>query len=207
MQPINAIFYVAILIMSVVVHEVAHGYAALRQGDQTAKVAGRLTLNPIKHLDIFGSVILPLLLVLTKAGFVLGWARPVPYNPNNLRDKKWGTLLVASAGIIANLVVALFFGLVIRLASSWGFQSIPFLSITTSIVLVNVLLAVFNIIPIPTLDGSKILFSVLPYRFRDVELFIERYSLFFILFLIFFLWKYISPVVIFIFSLFTGLTL
>ena len=95
--------------MSVVIHEVSHGFMAEYFGDDTARDAGRLTLNPIPHLDIFGSIILPAVLVLAHSPFLFGWAKPVPYNPNNLRNKKWGTVAVAAAGILANLAIAIFF--------------------------------------------------------------------------------------------------
>ena len=99
MDPLNCIFYVIVLIFSVVVHEVAHGYAAEYFGDPTARLAGRLTMNPIKHIDPVGSVILPIILALSNAGFMVGWARPVPYNSENFDNKKKGTIVVALAGI------------------------------------------------------------------------------------------------------------
>ena len=164
MQAIDGIFYIVVLIMSVVVHEVAHGYTAYLLGDNTARNSGRLTLNPIKHLDPFGSVILPLLLVLMQAGFVIGWAKPVPYNPANLRDEKKGTFFVSIAGILANLILAIVFGILIRFAPL--FIGVAFLGafykIASIIVLLNLVLALFNLIPIPPLDGSKVLFSFLP---------------------------------------------
>src|SRR5574343_641006 len=119
-QFIDAIFYIFVLIMSIVIHEVAHGYSAYLLGDNTARLSGRLTLNPIKHLDPFGSVILPLLLILTKAGFIIGWARPVPYNPANLRNGRTGNLIVAFSGIAANLLIAIIFGLLMRFAPMLG---------------------------------------------------------------------------------------
>jgi Zn-dependent protease len=191
--------------MSVVIHEVAHGYAALYFGDKTAEYAGRLTLNPLKHLDPFGSVILPLLLVLTNAPFLIGWAKPVPYNPENLRDKKIGTLWVASAGILANLAIAIFFGLVIRISVATGFLSASFVSLASVVVLLNIVLAIFNLIPIPPLDGSKILFTLMGNRGRKIEAIFSKYSLFILLFFIFFLWEFITPVIYFLFSLITGL--
>lgn len=210
MQAIDGIFYVIILIMSVVIHEFAHGYSAYLLGDNTAKLSGRLTLNPIKHLDLFGSIILPLLLILSSAGFVIGWARPVPYNPNNLRNGKYGNIIVSGAGIFANLLIAILFGLSIRFAPELGFASysslIPFYKITTVIVLTNLVLALFNIIPIPPLDGSKILFSLLPARFRGIENFVERWGVFLLLFFIFFLWAKISPIIYMAFSLITGIS-
>ena len=124
MSIIDSIFYIVVLIFSIVIHEVAHGYVAYLWGDNTAKDEGRLTLNPLSHLEWFGSVILPGLLILSHAGFVIGWAKPVPYNPANLRNKKWGTLAVASAGIIVNLFIALVFGLLIRILIAKGLLTV-----------------------------------------------------------------------------------
>ena len=194
------------LILSVIIHEISHGYAALYFGDQTAKLAGRLTLNPLKHLDPIGSVILPLLLVLSGSGIVFGWAKPVPFNPFNLRNKRLGTLSVAAAGIIANLVIALVFGLLIRAASVYNFGSESFLFITSAIVLVNIVLAVFNLMPIPPLDGSRILFTLLGDRFRQLEFFLERYAIFILLIFIFFFWQKIAPIIFSLFKLFTGVS-
>lgn len=191
--------------MSVVIHEVAHGAMAYRFGDMTARFAGRLTLNPIKHLDPIGSVILPALLVISQAGFVIGWAKPVPYNPLNLTNKRWGTLAVASAGILANLSIAIIFSILIRIVISFGFASEALLFVLSTIVLVNIVLAFFNLMPVPPLDGSKILFSLLPARFAHYEASLERYGLVFAILLVFFVWQYITPVVIKLFTLLTGL--
>lgn len=192
--------------MSVVIHEVAHGYAALYFGDKTAEYAGRLTLNPLKHLDPFGSVILPLLLVISNAPFLIGWAKPVPYNPENLRDKKKGILWVASAGIIANLSIAVFFGIIIRISLATGILGSSFIELSSVIVLLNIVLAIFNLIPIPPLDGSKILFTLLGRSGRGLENFASKYSIFILLFFIFFLWKYISPLIYIIFNFITGIS-
>jgi len=204
MDTTNAIFYIAILIMSVVVHEVAHGYAANQLGDPTAKMAGRLTLNPIRHLDIFGSVILPFLLIVTKAGFVFGWAKPVPYNPNNLRNRRKGTIIVALAGILANAAVAIIFGFVFRGLTISGIGNDALLSIVSTIVFVNILLAVFNLIPIPPLDGSRVLFSLLPARMQNLEYFLDRYGFIVLIAFIVFFWKYFAPVIFFLFGALTG---
>jgi Zn-dependent protease len=211
-QYIDGIFYICILIMSIVLHEVSHGYAAYRLGDDTAMLDGRLTLNPIKHLDPFGSVILPLLLFISTSGsFLIGWARPVPYNPKNLRNKKLGTIIVASAGIISNLILALFFSLVIRFAPNFGipFYDIlsphPLYKISSIIVLLNLVLAIFNLIPIPPLDGSKILLQLLPAKYRYIENFLEKWGLFLLLFFILFLWGKVAPIIYIIFSLLTGI--
>ncbi|HAQ02287.1 MAG: Peptidase M50 [Candidatus Nomurabacteria bacterium GW2011_GWD2_36_14] len=206
MQAIDGIFYIVVLIMSVVVHEVAHGYTAYLLGDNTARNSGRLTLNPIKHLDPFGSVILPLLLVLMQAGFVIGWAKPVPYNPANLRDEKKGTFFVSIAGILANLILAIVFGILIRFAPL--FIGVAFLGafykIASIIVLLNLVLALFNLIPIPPLDGSKVLFSFLPVKYRYIENFLEKWGMFLLLFFIIFLWSYVSPLIFVIFRAITG---
>ncbi len=204
MDTTNAIFYIVILIMSIVVHEVAHGYAADRLGDPTARLAGRLTLNPIKHLDIFGSVILPLLLVVSHAGFVFGWAKPVPYNPYNLHNKRKGTVIVGLAGIIANFVLAIFFGLIFRAVVFSGMENPALFSVLGTIVFVNILLAFFNLIPIPPLDGSRVLFAILPVRFRHFENMLERYGFIFLIVFIIFLWKYFAPAIFFLFTLITG---
>ena len=213
MQAIDGIFYVVILIMSVIIHEFAHGYVAYLLGDETARLEGRLTLNPLKHLDPFGSVILPLLLILSNVGFVVGWARPVPYNPNNLRNGKMGTLMVAVAGIIANILIAILFALLIRFAPNFGLPPYvyntllvhPFYKIASIIVLLNLVLALFNLIPIPPLDGSKILFSFIPTKFRYIENFLERWGMFFLLFFIIFLWSQVSPIIYAVFSMLTGI--
>ncbi|HEY4715038.1 MAG TPA: site-2 protease family protein [Candidatus Paceibacterota bacterium] len=206
MQEINTIFYIVILIMSVIIHEISHGYAAKFLGDNTAEYAGRLTLNPLKHLDPIGSVLVPLILIISKAGFVFGWAKPVPYNEFNLRNRKWGTVVVASAGIISNLTLALLFGLLIRISISMDFASPAFLSISGLIVLVNIVLGIFNLIPIPPLDGSKILFSLLPAGWRRVQIILEQYSLVVLIIFIFFGWQYLSPVIFGLFKFLTGVS-
>jgi Zn-dependent protease len=204
MQGIDAIFYIAILIMSIVIHEVSHGFMAEHFGDNTARNAGRLTMNPLKHLDLFGSILLPAVLILSKAGFIFGWAKPVPYNPNNLSNRKWGTVWVAAAGILANFFIAIVFGLIIRLASSFTLPS-GFYFITSAIVIVNLALGIFNLVPIPPLDGSKILFSFLPERAFSFILAYEQYSLILLLVFIVFFSDYLYPILTFLFRLTTGL--
>jgi len=204
MDATNAIFYIVILIMSVVIHEVSHGFMAEHFGDDTARNAGRLTLNPFKHLDLFGSILLPAVLVLTNAGFLFGWAKPVPYNPNNLSNKKWGTIAVASAGVLANFFIAIIFGIIIRVSSGLALPT-SFYFITSAIVIVNLALGIFNLVPIPPLDGSKILFSFLPESAFAFILNYERYSLILLLVFIVFFSEYLSPILTFLFHLFTGL--
>ncbi len=204
MDATNAIFYIVILIVSVVIHEVSHGFVAEYFGDQTARFAGRLTLNPLKHLDLFGSVLLPILLVLSHSPFLLGWAKPVPYNPNNLSNKKWGTIAVASAGVLANFSIAIIFGMIIRLTASLTMPA-GFYFITSIIVIINLALGIFNLIPIPPLDGSKILFSLLPNSSFKFISFFEQYSLILLLVFIVFFSNYLFPILSFLFTLLTGL--
>ncbi len=163
---LEILFVILILILSVVIHEVAHGYAANMLGDPTARLAGRLTLNPIKHVDLLGSIIIPGLLVLSSSPFLFGYAKPVPYNPYNLRKynwaQKWGEAFVAFAGPGVNILIALIFGLIIRFGAGLELVTPAFIEISTTIVFINILLAVINLIPIPPLDGSKVLAAILP---------------------------------------------
>ena len=165
------IFTIIILILSVIMHEVAHGYAAYMLGDPTAKLQGRLTLNPIAHIDLFGSIIVPALLVLSGTGVLFGWAKPVPYNPYNLRNQRWGEAIVGSAGVATNILLALLFTVVTRIALAHGFEL--FSNLAASVVLVNLSLGLFNLIPIPPLDGYTVLRGLLPLRFslsfREIE--------------------------------------
>jgi Zn-dependent protease len=206
MQITDAIFYIAILIMSVVIHEVSHGFMAEYFGDKTARFAGRLTLNPIKHLDLFGSILLPALLFLSNSPFLFGWAKPVPYNPENLTDRKWGTIAVAAAGVMANLFIAIVFGIILRFTLSMALPA-GFYFMVSTIVVVNLALAIFNLIPIPPLDGSKILFSFLPYQFVGVVRLFEQYSLVFLVIFIIFFSDYLYPILAFLYYLMVGLPL
>ncbi|MEK7627833.1 MAG: site-2 protease family protein [Patescibacteria group bacterium] len=159
---IDIIFNIVIIVFSVVIHEVSHGYMANFLGDPTARLQGRLTLNPISHLDPFGSVILPLMLSLSSSPLLFGWAKPVPYNPYNLRrGGLWSEALVAGAGPASNLAIALMFALFIRIGSNMGVSE-SVLALSLMVVGINVMLALFNLVPIPPLDGSKILSAILP---------------------------------------------
>ena len=151
------IFLYLIIVYSAVFHEYFHGWMANYLGDPTAKHAGRLTLNPLKHLDPVGTVLLPLFLLFFMGGFI-GWAKPVPYNPYNLRDPKYGSAKVGFAGPLANFLIALLFGIMIRFLALEGFLSIAL----SLIVYINIFLGLFNLIPIPPLDGSKILMDIFP---------------------------------------------
>ena len=179
------IFIIIILIMSVVVHEVSHGYAALALGDPTAKYQGRLTLNPLNHLDPIGSFLVPLLGYFA-GGFIIGWAKPVPFNPYNLRNAKWGEALVAIAGPLSNISLAFIFGLLIRFGSNLIILNQAFLSLASFVVIINITLAIFNLVPIPPLDGSKILFALLPYKWQGIRESFEKYGLILVFIFIFF---------------------
>lgn len=186
------IFIIGILIFSIVIHEVAHGSMANSLGDPTAKYAGRLTLNPLKHLDFIGSLIVPFFLVVMRSPFIFGWAKPVPINPYNFTDQKYGQLKVALAGPLSNLSLALFFGIVSRflpleegvrglignnfpsiVMADTGFWGQVFY-IFLFIIFINTLLAIFNLIPIPPLDGSYVLFTFFPTLERKIRLFQEK---------------------------------
>jgi Zn-dependent protease len=165
------IITIALVVLSIIFHEVAHGYMADALGDPTARYAGRLTVNPLPHVDPIGSVLIPGILALTHSPFLIGWAKPVPYNPYNLRNRRWGEALVGFAGPLTNILIAVVFGLCLRFFGDFFSEST--LKIIISLVYTNLVLAIFNLIPIPPLDGSKILASILPYRlllgYRNIE--------------------------------------
>ncbi len=159
MEPASLFLGIAAIIFSIILHEVAHGFMADWLGDPTARYAGRLTLNPIPHIDPVGSVILPGLLALTSSPFLIGWAKPVPYNPYNLSNQRWGEALVGFAGPATNILIALVFGILLR----FGVYTETLAPLMVMLVISNLWLALLNLVPIPPLDGSKILKSLLPY--------------------------------------------
>ena len=159
------IFIVIVLIFSIIIHEVAHGYAAYVLGDPTAKLTGRLTLNPIPHIDLWGSVLIPAFLVLSGAQFLFGWAKPVPYNPHNLKNQRWGEAFVAFAGPGINIALAITFALVVRFADVLSVSQ-TFVTLATLVVFINVFLGLLNLLPIPPLDGFTVLKSLMPYRYQ-----------------------------------------
>lgn len=201
---ILTIFGLIVFIYSVVIHEVSHGFVAQSLGDDTARLMGRLSLNPLKHIDIFGSIVLPLLLLFSGSPFLFGYAKPVPYNPQNLRDQKYGPIKVALAGPASNLFLALVFGLMLRFFPDFlPATLIP--QLFAMIVAINLVLAVFNLFPIPPLDGHWVLMTLLPARYNAFKAFLYRYSIFlFIIFLIL-IYPILFPVVPGLFHLITGL--
>ncbi len=198
---INFYFQIAIIIVSIVFHELSHGYVAYFLGDPTAKYAGRLTLNPLKHLEIFGSILVPIL-TYSLGGIVFGWAKPVPYNPYNIKNK-YGELIVAIAGPISNFLIAFIFSIYFRnlgeaTASASG-------QLALLIIIVNVTLGVFNMMPIPPLDGFKVFTGLLPYNLRYIKEYIEKNMLLFVIIFIFGFSFILDPIVSWIFKLFTGI--
>jgi Zn-dependent protease len=206
MEFIIAIFLVIILVFSAVIHEFSHGWMANYLGDPTAKHMGRLTLNPIPHIDLMGSVLVPLFLIIANVGIIFAWAKPVPYNPYNLRDKKNGEMLVALAGPVSNLIVAVIFGIIVQIMIMQGIDS-SIIVLFGLIIFINIILAIFNLLPIPPLDGSKILFHFLPYSMHRVRETLERHGMLILLIFIFFLGGFglvIWPILIFLFITFTN---
>lgn len=167
----TTIFTVIVLVISVIIHEVAHGWAANALGDPTAKLQGRLSLNPIRHIDPIGSVLIPAVLVLTNSSFLFGWAKPVPYNPYNLKNQRWGEAIVGIAGVAVNLFIAVLFAAIARFA--FGAGMVEFGTLASLVTLVNLSLGIFNLLPIPPLDGFTVLRGILPFKasmkLREIE--------------------------------------
>ena len=188
---ISDLLFIVILIFSIVLHEIAHGWVADRLGDPTARLQERLTLNPLAHLDWVGSVILPLILVFTGAPFIIGWAKPVPFNPYNFKDPKWGAVWVAIAGPLTNIAIAV--------ASAIIIHTIPFgeagILFFTAVIITNIALAIFNLVPVPPLDGHHILFALIPDRFNHIKLALRQYSFVILIIFVLYGWKFISPLI------------
>ena len=203
-QVFIVIFQLVVLIFSIIIHEVSHGAMALYLGDDTAKRLGRLTLNPLKHIDPFGSVILPLILAIPLffggSSIIVGWAKPVPYNPNNLKNPRTGAGLIGAAGPLANVLIAVIFAVLLHVPVTFGFDGGLSLAFSL-IILLNLLLAIFNLVPIPPLDGSKVLFALLPESFRSWERVLEIYGIWLLLLLIFFAFPIIRLIVLILFNL------
>lgn len=168
-----------VLIFSIVLHEVAHGWVARREGDPTAAMLGRLTLNPIPHIDPIGSILVPTILILTNFGFIFGWAKPVPVNTRNFRNFRRGDILVSLAGVAANFLLAIVFTLLLAVCW-WGAQAMPesasvwltMAGMARYGIAINFVLILFNLLPIPPLDGSHVMYHLLPpqlgMRYREL---------------------------------------
>ena len=198
------VFQLLVFLFSIIIHEVSHGAMAYRLGDPTAKNMGRLTFNPLKHLDLYGSVLLPLIIFSLSGGrFIFGSAKPVPYNPYNLRDKKFGNLKVAIAGPGSNFLIALVLGLVIRFFAGpimlLSFGKV-FISLIAFIVFVNLLLFLFNLLPFPPFDGSKIMYDLFPRQWASIMR-MEVVGIFLGLFIAY---LFLSPLTNFFFGLIVG---
>lgn len=202
MESLIVIFTLIVLLFSIIIHEIAHGSIAYYLGDPTAKHSGRLTLNPLKHLDPFGSIILPLFLFLISAGKgpIFGWTKPVPVNPYNFRDQKWGTLKVSIAGPLSNFLIAIIFSLTVRFLP----LNISLITLFSIIAFYNFAWGIFNLIPIPPLDGYHILFSLLGKRFSRFKSFLQQYSLAFLLMFILFGLRLIFLGAVILYSLIAG---
>ncbi len=179
-----------VVLVSLVLHEVAHAYAADRLGDLTPRMRGRLTLNPIPHLDLMGSIILPLLLFLMQSPVLFGWAKPVPFRPDVFKNPKLGTAIVAFAGPFINILLAVVAALVLRTLDFSGL-GYTFFSMTVGI---NVVLAIFNLVPIPPLDGHHILGAVLPHRWYVKFMSLRKYTPIIMVVFLLFGWRFIQPI-------------
>lgn len=170
---IDTALQIAVLFVSIILHEVAHGYAAWRLGDPTARMRGRLSLNPLAHIDLFGSVLLPLMLVLSRSPVLLAWAKPVPVEPGFFRNPRKGMMLVGAAGPLTNLALAVVSAAVVRLFGA-GLGLVSLLFIYGCVI--NVMLALFNLVPVPPLDGSRIALGLIPRSWVAPYLRLERFG-------------------------------
>jgi len=204
------IFSLIVLLFSIAIHETSHGFVAYKLGDPTAKYEGRLSLNPLDHLDPIGSFLFPVLMLILTAGRgpIFGWAKPVPINPHNFRDQRWGELKTALAGPLSNILLALSSGLILRFFFFSGFPSTSLgqilfygLSITAFL---NLALAFFNLLPIPPLDGSHILTALLPSQAWKIKSFFQRYGILILILVMFSGLNFIGPLVNKSFYLITG---
>ncbi len=197
-------FKIPILLISIILHEIAHGYAAYLSGDNTAKYMGRLSLNPIRHIDITG-FILPILLILSGSNFIIGWAKPVPVNYNNLNNGRFGEFLISIAGVVTNFILAILGVLLLKFLPVTPLTHLlaPYI---IYLITFNIMIAIFNLLPIPPLDGSKIIASFAPHSLREAIFGFDKYGFFLILILSYlgFIGDFISPIYFFIIKIFNS---
>ena len=197
----------AILLLSISVHESAHAYSADKLGDSTGKYSGRISLNPLRHIDLIGTVLMPLLQMWYPNAPLIGWAKPCPVNPYNLRDPKRDNMIIAAAGPISNLLFATIVSIIFLFTKNFLY-GIPYVAnVILQIVILNVVLAVFNMIPMAPLDGGWILEGVMPASWEQTYYSIKPYGFFIVLFLMFtgILWKILGPIVGIILMVLTGI--
>jgi len=198
------IFFIVVLLFSVIIHEVSHGYIADKLGDPTARLSGRLTLDPRPHIDLFGSILLPIMMILLQTGIVFWWAKPVPFDPFNLKNPRKDSAIISLAGPVSNLLIAIIASILVRFFVSSSF----FYLLLAIIIQLNIVLAIFNLIPIHPLDGFKIVGGLLSEQQASEWYQLERYGMIFLLALIFItignsnmLYMLINPVLNFFFSI------
>jgi Zn-dependent protease len=191
-----------VLFFSVIIHEISHGYVALLNGDPTAKMYGRLTLNPLPHIDPVGTILVPALLFLSHSGILFGWAKPVPVNPRNFRNYKLGEISVSAAGVLSNFLLAVIFAQL----SPWAGNNQGFFLLCYAGVYINLILMLFNLIPIPPLDGSRIIMPLLPYSWQQLYGQLEPVGFILILILLYSgVWSMlIMPILQFLFRVLMG---
>ncbi|MBI2436551.1 MAG: site-2 protease family protein [Candidatus Magasanikbacteria bacterium] len=202
---ISSLFFLFVIIPSAIIHEYSHGWVADQLGDPTARYAGRLTLDPRAHMDLWGTFIMPVVLFFMTGGkFLFAYAKPVPYNPYNLKNQKWGPAMVALAGPASNLLLAAVFGLLVRFMPVSSQVMANMVSLFSVVVYANVLLAIFNLVPIPPLDGSKVLFAIMPDSMWQLKQVLEKYGFFILIAFILFFSHLISPVIGWVYGVFVG---
>ncbi len=203
MENLTTLFSILILIISIIFHELAHGTVADRLGDSTPRSLGRLTLNPFAHLEWMGSFLLPLICIISGSGFIIGWAKPVPFNPARLKYKRWGPALVALAGPLVNSIIAITCALLLRYTMFFGLSE-AFGGMLLNVVVINVSLALFNLIPLPPLDGYHILGALFPKFLHWAQSLMRTYGIALMIVLLLLIGPTMGPLIHIVVSLLVG---